>query len=250
MSTVYLHGGGIDPESSGQTFGRILEAVRGPGRLVLVVAEADEEEAAATDRAYRAVFGDLGLAATDMLTLFVTPERPLQRAMLDAVQPGALFVCGGATPFYHRSLCLQPAWTDCLRERDVVYAGTSAGSAIASRHAILGGWLAPTDPVARQILFRGANEGLERLAVAPGLGLVPFAIDVHASQWGTLSRLVHAVASGLVDDGWAIDENTMLEVGPDSVAVHGQGHAYRVRRNRPAVAVTIYVAPEVIPLVG
>lgn len=35
----------------------------------------------------------------------------------------------------------------------------------------------------------------------PGLGLVPFAVDVHASQHGTPTRLMHAIDAGLVQEG-------------------------------------------------
>ena len=61
-----------------------------------------------------------------------------------------------------------------------------------------------------------AGEDLDLVQPRPGLGLVPFAVDVHATQWGTLTRLIHAVALGLVAEGVAIDEGTCLEV-------HGAG---------------------------
>ena len=73
-----------------------------------------------------------------------------------------------------------------------------------------------------------AGEDLEELTVRPGLGLVPFAIDVHATQWGTLTRLTHAVRAGLAPDGWAVDEGTALVCEGDDVRVVGTGVAYRV----------------------
>ena len=57
---------------------------------------------------------------------------------------------------------------------------------------------------------------------------MPFAVDVHATQWGTLTRLVHAVGAGLVDEGWAIDEGTVLVVDDGAVRAEGLGSAYRV----------------------
>jgi cyanophycinase len=74
-----------------------------------------------------------------------------------------------------------------------------------------------------------AGEDLEELTVRPGLGLVPFAIDVHATQWGTVTRLIHAVRAGLAPEGWAVDEHTVLIYDGDRVAsVEGAGSAYRV----------------------
>ena len=79
--------------------------------------------------------------------------------------------------------------------------------------------------------------------VRPGLGLVPFTVDVHASQMGTLTRLIHAVELGLVPEGWAIDENTMLVVNGRSHQIVGQGHGYHVQRiGDSGVTVSIHVA--------
>ncbi|MBV7331716.1 hypothetical protein KFU94_26495 [Chloroflexi bacterium TSY] len=122
-------------------------------------------------------------------------------------------------------------WLDYLEEFDIPYGGTSAGAAIAARHAILGGWQRECDGTVRSILFPGASEGLDFLTIRPGLALVPFAVDVHASQMGTLTRLIHAVDSRQVAEGWAIDENTLLQVSDEGIQVYGQGHAYRVQRN-------------------
>jgi cyanophycinase len=80
-----------------------------------------------------------------------------------------------------------------------------------------------------------AGEDLDVITVRPGLGLVPYAVDVHAAQWGTLGRLIHAVESGLVAEGWALDEGTLLVDGE----IHGVGAGWhvadggRVRRVTP-----------------
>jgi cyanophycinase len=93
------------------------------------------------------------------------------------------------------------------------------------------------------MLFQGASEGLDPITVRDGLGLVPFAIDVHASQMGTLTRLLHAVELGFVTEGWAIDENTLLQIGEGEISIYGQGHAYRVwRDSNQSVCVTIHTA--------
>jgi cyanophycinase len=84
-----------------------------------------------------------------------------------------------------------------------------------------------------------AAEDLEDLALRPGLGLVPFAVDVHATAWGTLTWLVHAVDAGLVAEGWAIDEGTALVSGDGPPRVEGLGSAYRVARDGERLAVTV-----------
>ena len=139
-------------------------------------------------------------------------------------------------------------WVPYLRDRHLPYGGSSAGAAIAARQAIVGGWRAARGGTERQILFQGAGEGLRPLTVLPGLGLLPCAVDVHASQWGTLSRLVQAVDLGLVDAGVAIDENTSLVVTGDSGRVVGAGHVFHAVRQTGAVALTVHVAGDVLQL--
>ncbi len=48
----------------------------------------------------------------------------------------------------------------------------------------------------RQIVQVSASEELDQVAIRDGLGLIPCSLDVHASQWGTVTRLIHAVEIG------------------------------------------------------
>lgn len=231
MIPVFLHGGGDDPGQRAASLGPFLEAARSQasGPIALVVVEATEAEAWESFRAYSAIFESL-TSAESLAPILITPVRPLKRAVLEALRPSGVFVCGGVTPLYHQALCLDQDWLAYLHTRDLPYGGTSAGAAIAAHHAILGGWQMQRDHVLRPILFQGASEGLEQLTVEAGLGLVPFAVEVHASQLGTLTRLIQAVDVGLVSEGWAIDENTLLQVVGSDFKVYGQGHAYHLRR--------------------
>jgi cyanophycinase len=74
---------------------------------------------------------------------------------------------------------------------------------------------------------------------------------VHASQWGTLGRLLHAVTGSGDATGLAIDEGTAVEVDGDRMAVHGLGAAYLVRRARDdgaAATVQVLVAGDSVTL--
>ena len=193
---IFLHGGGDNPQIRADTFGRFVRAAtidRGCS-LALIVVEPDPEQARESFEAYRAIFASL-------------PDPPEQiHSLLISVR-------------------------ELLQKAGIPYGGTSAGAAIAANQAILGGWQTHRAGKTRPILLSGASEGLDPLTVRAGLGLVPFAVDVHASQWGTVSRLLQAVDTGLVSTGWAIDENTVLQVENDTVSVYGQGQAYRVWRS-------------------
>ena len=50
---------------------------------------------------------------------------------------------------------------------------------------------------------------------------------------------MHAVDAGLVADGWAIDEGTVLVAGDGPPRVGGLGSAYRVERDGERVRVTV-----------
>jgi cyanophycinase len=131
-------------------------------------------------------------------------------------------VGGGPTPEYHASLAPSYAAIRELVAAGVPYAGFSAGSAIAATRAIVGGWLVDGVPICPE----DSNEELDDLAVVDGIGLVDGAVDVHAAQWGNLSRLVAAVGAGLAPHGLALDECTTLAV--DTGEVTGAGRVWRV----------------------
>lgn len=242
MTTVFLHGGGDHSDWRAAALGPFVHAAqaRSSGPLALVVAEATEAEARESFQAYGAMFESFAISLVPVL---VSPARTLTRAALEAVQPSGVFVCGGTTPLYHQALCVDLDWLGYLRATEIPYGGTSAGAAIAATSALLGGWRAQRGDTVRPILFQGASEGLDLLTIKTGLGLVPLAVEVHASPMGTLTRLIHAVEMGWVNEGWAIDENTLLQVTGDQRQVFGAGHVYHVQRSEGSAAtVTIQTA--------
>jgi cyanophycinase len=147
----------------------------------------------------------------------------------DLAGAAGVFVAGGWTPGYQDALA---GWRP---PAGLPYGGFSSGAAVASARAIVGGWRLG----GREVCAEEAGEDLDELDVRDGLGLVPFAVDVHATQWGTLTRLVHAVRAGLVGEGWAIDEGTVLVVDDGAVRVEGLGGAYRVAPRDGEVAVSV-----------
>jgi cyanophycinase len=227
MIGIYLIGGGGGGARPNETYGRFVQAAN--GRIALVIVGNDADASAELD-GYRVLLAGLGAASQDSIDICIGPEQPLTYEKLAAHSPAGVFVCGGMTPLYQEALCLDSSWLNYLHEAGIPYAGVSAGAAVASRQAIVGGWKVERAGKMTQMVFPGAGEGREFLDVRAGLGLVPFSVDVHASQWGTLTRLLHAVDTGRVEDGWGIDEDTMLEVVSGRLTVYGVGQAYRVNR--------------------
>jgi cyanophycinase len=212
MAPVFLIGGGREDEQVRASHSPFVAACAG-GPIVAYALEDPERWEAA-----------LALAgATEVRCLLEPPSRD------DLAGAAGLFVGGGLTPGYQEALA---GWT---APADLPYAGFSSGAAVAAARAIVGGWRLG----GRDVCAEEAGEDLEELAVRDGLGLVDFAVDVHATQWGTLTRLVHAVGAGLVDDGWAVDEGTVLVVDGGAVRVEGLGSAYRVTARDGGVAVSV-----------
>ena len=149
--------------------------------------------------------------------------RDVAPVLLDAGRPdlggyAGVYVAGGLTPAYRERLA--------GLEVTIPYCGFSAGAAIAAREALVGGWRIGD----RQVCDEDFSEALEQVEPLPGLGLVPFAVDVHATQWGTVSRALNAVERGLYGEVLAVDEHCCVEVRDGEVAgVHGKGVAYRIR---------------------
>jgi len=145
-----------------------------------------------------------------------------------------LFIGGGLTPAYLDAVAPLVDEIRMLVADSLPYVGLSAGAAIAADTAIIGGWKIGDVPVSAE----AASEDLDDVTVAEGLGLVDLAIDVHAAQWGTLTRLVAATEAGLVDGGIAIDEYTVLIVGDDLLKVVGTGSIWQVDRTDDGVLVS------------
>jgi cyanophycinase len=136
---------------------------------------------------------------------------------VDLAGAAGLYVAGGLTPAYREALAGLAV--------DIPYCGFSAGAAIAAGQAVVGGWRIGD----RQVCDEDFSEDLEQVEPLPGLGLVPFAVEVHATQWGTVSRALHA-ADHFGFEVLAIDEHCCVEVRDGEVAaVHGRNLAYRIR---------------------
>lgn len=218
-SPVFLIGGGWDRAEVYEPFLREVRGRRRVGCLIL-----DEGDGTAQFERYAAALrtADPGCVPVPLLVPLGARFEP--EAVLDGVD--GLLVCGGLTPAYQDALaeCLDRL-PGLLAARGVPYAGFSAGAAVAARRAVVGGWL--VDGV--QVCPEETGEDLAEVEVRAGLGLVPFAVDVHAAQWGTLPRLVAAVARGEAPYGVAVDENTLLAVGGDGARVSGAGRVHLVR---------------------
>ena len=233
--SIHLVGGGWSDAAAPEVFGGFLRecAARAAGRrtprVSLVLMGTDAEALEYHERYVRA----LGLAGEphDLAITRVEEGTPCPVSALEDVD--GLFVGGGPTPEYHASLTPLFEQVRTHVGGGLPYLGFSAGAAIAAERAIIGGWR--VDGVA--VCPEDANEELDELAVVDGIGLVPFGVDVHSSQWGTLGRLVGAVEAGLLTEGVAVDESTVVTVD-EQLAVRGEGRARRVVAGDGGVSVT------------
>lgn len=238
MASVFLLGGGWNEDAYPATYGRFAAAAGGArARIACVLVDHPDR-----DMHYgwaRSAFVVVGV--DDTFPVFVSPHAPLHRDALDGAT--GIFVGGGLTPDYYDAIVPSArSWLPGLLEQGLPYAGISAGAMIAARQAIVGGWHLRRG--AREVVICSEEVGEERhaLDVRPGLGLVPFAVDAHASQYGTPTRLMHAVDAGLVPEGWAIDEETLLESGTSGTVISGLGSAYHVRKGDGDLIVRIHVS--------
>lgn len=244
-SPVFLIGGGRDAEGVVASHRPFAEAVGRAGGGPVIVLVLDEGRDTDPER----WTGGLGAAgAPGSRAVVVSAQRPPRAE--DLAGAGGVYVAGGWTPGYQEALV--GAGIDWLAPvRHVPFAGFSAGAAIAARRALVGGWRAQVGDRTVAVCDPDAGEDLEAVTVRDGLGLVRCTVDVHASQWGTLGRLVHAVAGPGDATGLAIDEATAVEVDGDRMAVHGLGAAYLVRRARDdgaAATVEVLVAGDTVTL--
>jgi cyanophycinase len=228
---TFLIGGGIGSVAAHRPF---VAAAGGP----VVAFVLDSGETTDPDRWVHT----LTAAGAPMATaVVVSPARPPRPD--DLAGAAGAYVAGGLTPAYRDVLVdCDTGWLDAARQAGLVYGGFSAGAAIAPARALVGGWRAQVGGREMEVCHEDCAEDLDPVTVLPGLGLVAFPVDVHAAQWGTLNRLVHGLALAGSDEGWAIDEHTVLDVDGTVAAVHGRGAATRVRRDGAGFQLTVHLA--------
>jgi cyanophycinase len=229
--SLTLVGGGWGGD--GSAWRPFLDAAgREPTIAVLAVREGDGEE-----HVGRLVQSLEAIAPLDARAAVIAPGGSFDPAVLDGVD--GVLVGGGPTPAYLDAVLPLADRIRALVDSGRAYAGFSAGTAIAARRAVVGGWRHDAVPVVDEEV----GEGLDALTVRDGLGLVDLSLDVHAAQWGTVARLIVAVGGGLADHGAAIDEDTSLVIEDGSRGVAGSGNVWWVDGDADAVRVRREPAP-------
>ncbi len=229
---VFLIGGGWNQSANENTYGHFVNRATREGfrKIAVVLISENPDDKLQTELKYKQVLKACGVQETEMQFFWGTPEAPVRLDLLVEGKPSGVFVGGGTTPLYHQMLCKDLTWLEYIKENHIPYAGFSAGAAIAAEQAVLGGWKTFRDGHELEILDEELSEGLDVLSVKPGLGLVPFSVDVHASQWGTVTRLMQVIEQEISPEGWAVDENTMMVVEHGQVQIFGRGQAYHLQR--------------------
>jgi cyanophycinase len=202
-----------------------------PGKPVIACVVYDEGDGRAQFARWEDVLTTIGFC--EPVPVLIAADAPLDVRSLGNAD--GLLVCGGLTPGY--AAAAEPAAVDVLDWLllgDRPYAGFSAGAAIAAADALVGGWRSNGVPICPE----DSAEDLAELTVRPGIGVVPFLVDVHCAQWGTLPRLICAVGAAPELIGFGIDENTVLIVGATGAMVQGAGQVWRVDCRNGSVVVT------------
>ncbi|MCS5721365.1 peptidase S51 [Herbiconiux sp. CPCC 203407] len=235
--SIHLVGGGWPMEDDGAVYRPFFEElaahaeaagkIEGARLAIVLVRDGDGPERFAE---LVTAFEHLGkIDAVAVLAPEGTPIEPASFAEVDGI-----VVWGGLTPAYRASL--EPSFGELRRlvASGVPYLGFSAGAAIAAEKAVVGGWKIDTVEIGAE----EAAEDLEQLTVAPGIGLIDLAVDVHAAQWGSVSRLIAATEAGVVDGGVAIDEHTALVIGEGPLQVLGRGSVWKITPDSGSVRVS------------
>ncbi|WIB62382.1 Type 1 glutamine amidotransferase-like domain-containing protein [Curtobacterium sp. MCBD17_040] len=221
--SVHLVGGGTDATQASDVYGRFLAEATQRGTIVgrsaprVAVLAVGAPDAADT---LVALLGEAG--GGDLLPDVVAAGATFDTRVLNDVD--GLVIAGGRTPDYVTATVPLVDQIRLLVADSLPYLGYSAGAMIAADRALVGGFRVGGVDVSPE----WTSEGLDEVTLQEGLGLVDLAIDVHAAQAGTLSRLVAAAEAGVVAGGVAIDEDTVLIVGEGALEVRGSGSVWRV----------------------
>lgn len=229
---LFLLGGGRLEAAFVRTLWPLVRAAGKPTqrRIAVVVprhAALSDEDAIELARAPLQLFK---MRCADLPVLMACADDPLTAERLAALEPTAVMLASAPAPACHAALCTNLSWTAALVALSLPCAAVGSAAMMMSEHAIIGGSKLGLRHADVSTCVAWCADGLEYVTLRPGAARVPFTIEVHATQRGSLTRLQHAVAEGLVESGWAVDEDTVLQVDDDGLQVHGFGHAYRVLR--------------------
>ncbi|QUW19689.1 Type 1 glutamine amidotransferase-like domain-containing protein [Agrococcus sp. Marseille-Q4369] len=235
MSIHLLGGGWADDESAwtGRFVAEARERAEVPPVIACVLWAEDAEEGERWHGDYRDDLTKLGAGEVRIVQL--GPDRELRPTDLGSAD--GIFVGGGLTPGYHRAIMPAADTIRGLVASGLPYAGYSAGAMIAGDVALLGGWRIGGVPVCPE----ASSEQLDEVTLDAGLGLVDLVVDVHAAQYGNLSRAVAIVHAGLADRVVAIDECTSLVVGAGGLVVAGEGSVWAAEREVDTERVSVAV---------
>lgn len=225
MSVHLLGGGALEPTDAplyapflAEAAARARAAGRTAPRVAIVSIHPDGPERAEVLRRVLAAAGEVEAHVTSSL-------GGEELSLTTIAEVDGIVVGGGIVEAVRAGLV--PLFDELRRQvaGGVPYLGVSAGAMVAAESALGGGsridgvLVSPEDP----------SEPGDELEVEAGIGLVDASIDVHVAQRGTLSRLVAAVESGLIDGALGIDERTLLIVGDGGLRVEGSGRVWRVQ---------------------
>lgn len=237
--SVTLVGGGFSTEVNAEVYGPFLRDARAaaarrgddsgerPRIAIVTVREPESLTGHAEDLSDAlAAAGSFVPALTAIAEGDVVPDTAFDD--VDGIVIG-----GGLTPAYLAAVAPHAARIRSLVESGVPYLGFSAGSMIAPDHALIGGWRIGGVEVSPE----DGSEELDEVTIEPGLGLCDVTVDVHAVQWGNLSRLIATVDAGIVDGGIAIDENTALVLETGALRAVGAGTVWLVAQADDGVSV-------------
>lgn len=240
--SIFLAGAGPDHLAFPEVFDRFAQAVRrrsgdeAPARVAVVVHDRNGNPESLLPAYVDPLLARMPVEVVPVLLGAGAPANP---SVFDGVD--GLVVGGGLTPAYWEGLTASAAAISRTVAGRVPYLGFSAGAMIAPRRALVGGYQSR----GIEVCGEECSEGLAELEIRDGLGLAPFAVDVHAAQAGTLSRALGAVAAGLVERAVAVDENTAVVLSAadgDSFEVLGHGNCWDIRRSGRACSVSVLQA--------
>lgn len=241
--SIFLAGTGPDPGAFPELFDRFVQDVQEhtgrerPVRIAVAVHHRGGNPAEVLPDYAEPL---LARAPIELVPVLLGGEDPVDPAVFDGVH--GLVVGGGLTPAYWDGISASVSAISRLVAAGMPYLGFSAGAMVAPGRALIGGYLVQ----GIEVCGEECSEGLGEVEIRNGLGLAPFAVDVHAAQAGTLSRAVGAVAGGLVDRAVAIDENTAVVLsapGDDGFEVLGSGNCWDIRRSGTGCSVAVLRAP-------
>lgn len=232
--SVYLSGGYLSDDS----YRRIAESMI-VGSKIVILSDVRDTKIATKLKEY---FG----TSVEVVVIAAVKKRSILKAEIEQIKHASTIIIGGGdTREYHRFyVCTALRLVLRKASQHIPIIGISAGALLMAEHCSIWGNHIMVRGRRIDVSAKDANamhQGFDAPVIfGRGFGITfGYAVDVHATQWGRLPRLLYCMRKKGINYGVAIDENTVVKLEGGSACKLWGGNVYLATKHGNSFSIEI-----------